>query len=73
MGVPRTASSNAKQREARCYLPAVDFPRRSGYTERCWTQSGGLCGSCRLLQALVEGLRQGERLQTLPVTRILLR
>ncbi len=46
-------SSNAKQREARCHLLAVDFPRHSRYTERCWMQlsagprSGGRLGARR--------------------------
>jgi pimeloyl-ACP methyl ester carboxylesterase len=32
-------------REATCHLLAADFPRHSRYTEKCWTQSGGLCGA----------------------------
>ncbi len=38
-------TSNAKQRAERCHLLAADFPWHSRYTERCWTQSGGLCGA----------------------------
>src|SRR5918911_2940302 len=32
-------------REETCHLLAADFPPHSRYTERCWTQSGGLCGA----------------------------
>ncbi|HEX6553427.1 MAG TPA: hypothetical protein VF026_11750 [Ktedonobacteraceae bacterium] len=41
-GVPRTASQPGMRsnREEICHLLAADFPRHSGYTERCWTQSG---------------------------------
>ena len=33
---PGHPTSNAKQREERCHPLAVDFPRNSRYTERCW-------------------------------------
>jgi hypothetical protein len=59
-------------REATCHLLAADFPRHSRSTERCWTQSGGRCGARGRSTLLGEGLGQGERLQTLPLTSPLL-
>src|SRR5258708_29348029 len=67
----RHPTSNAKHREERCHPLAADFPRHSRYTERCGTQSGGLCGAPGGSTLIKGCLGNGERLQTLPFTSFL--
>jgi hypothetical protein len=64
----RHPTRNAKQQEHRCHPLAADFIGHCRYTERCWTQSGGLCGAVGWFTLIEEGLGHGERLQALPVT-----
>ena len=41
--------------EERCHPLAADFPGHSRYTEKCWTQSRGLC-SAPGVSTLIEGV-----------------